>query len=61
MKLKLVGSVVKCFKRRDCDRNSLGSKPILMSFYCVLGKDTLRHFPCLVALASSSKFQLYLY
>ena len=26
MKVKLVGSVVQCFKRRDCDRHSLGSK-----------------------------------
>ena len=30
-------------------------------FCCVLRKDTLRAFPCLVILASSSKFQLYLY
>ena len=33
----------------------------LAPFCCVLGKATLWHFPCLVVLASISKFQLYLY
>ena len=33
----------------------------LALFCCVLGKDTLRHFPLLGALASSSKLKSYLY
>ena len=33
----------------------------LAPFCCVLGKDTLRHIPCLVVLASSSKLQSDLY
>ena len=45
-RFNLVSSVVEWFERRDCDRHGLGLKP----FCCVLGKDTLRHFPLLGAL-----------
>ena len=51
-----VGSVVEWLKHRADDQHGLGSKPT-SPFCCVLGKDTLRHFPCLVVLASSSKLQ----
>ena len=60
MKLKLVDSVVECLERRDCDRHSLGSKLTHAILFCPWE----RHFkalPCLVVLASSSKFQSYLY
>ena len=59
MKLKLVGSVVQCFKRRDCDRQSLGSKPTPAILLCPWE----RHFtalPLLGGLACSFKFQSYL-
>ena len=49
--------VVEWLKRRAHDQHVLGSNP-LAPFCCVFGKKT---FPCLVALASSSKFQSYLY
>ena len=34
---------------------------LLAPYDCVLGKDTLRHFPCFVVLARNCKFQSYLY
>ena len=42
---KLVDSVVEWLKRHDCDGHSFVSK--LAPFFCVLGKNTLRHFPLL--------------
>ena len=41
-----VGSVVKWLRRRAHEQYGLGSNP-LAPFCCVLGKDTLRHFPLL--------------
>ena len=37
--------VVEWLKRRAYDQHGLGSKP----FRCVVGKDTLQQFPCLVS------------
>ena len=52
-----VGSMAEWLERRACDQYSLGSKPTCAIFFCLL-YDTI---PCLVVLASSSKFQSYLY
>ena len=41
--------------------NMISVQTPLAPFCCVLKRDTLRHFPCLVVLASSSKLQSYLY
>ena len=41
-----VGSVVEWLKHRTDEQHGLGSNP-LTPFCCVLGKDTLRHFPLL--------------
>ena len=43
MKLKLVGSVVECLERRDCDRHSLGSKDTHVILLC----PRKRHFTAL--------------
>ena len=51
MKLKLVGSVVECFKRRDCDRHSLSSKPIHVILLCPWE----RHFTALPLLGGHGK------
>ena len=40
-----VGSVVEWLKYRTDDQHGLGSKPTCAILLCVLGKDTLRHFP----------------
>ena len=42
-----VGSVVEWLKHRAHDQHGLSSKPTCIIFCCVLGKDTLRHFPLL--------------
>ena len=60
MKLKLVGGVIEWLERWNCDRHGFGSKPTHV-ILCILGKDTLPHFSCLMVSASSSKFQFCLY
>ena len=49
---KVVGFVVVWLEGRDCDRHGLGSKH---TYCCVLGKDTLRHFPLLGGLGKQFK------
>ena len=50
IKIFIVGSVVKWLKRRARDQHGLGQNP-LAPFCCVLGKDTLWHFPLLGGLS----------
>ena len=40
-------SVVEWLKHRTDDQHGLSSKPTCEPFCCVVGKDTLRHFPLL--------------
>ena len=49
----IVGSVVEWLKRRTDDQHGLGSKPTCAILLCPW--ETLRLFPCLVVLTSSSK------
>ena len=51
MKLKLVGSVVECLVRSDCDRHSLGSKPTHLILLCPWE----RHFTALSLLDGLGK------
>ena len=44
-----ISGVVEWLKHRTDDQHGLGSKPTY-AFCCVLGKDTLRHFPLLSGL-----------
>ena len=44
-----ISGVVEWLKHRTDDQHGLGSKPTY-AFCCVLGKDTLRHFPLLCGL-----------
>ena len=52
--------MVKWLKRRDCDRHYM-FKTCSRRSVAYLGKTLYGIFPCLEILASSSKFQLYLY
>ena len=50
----VLGSVVGCLERRDCDQNGCGLKPTR----AILWKRHFpTHFPCIVVLANSSDFQ----
>ena len=60
IKIFFVGSVVEWLKRHVCDQHGLGSKCIHHSVVSS-GKTLYGTFPCLVVLASSSKFYSCLY
>ena len=47
-------------ERRDCDRHGLRSKPTRAILLCPWGKTLYGTFLCLLVLANSSEFQLYL-
>ena len=43
--------MVEWLQRHACDQHSLGFKPTRVIMLCILGKDTLRHFPLFGGLA----------
>ena len=53
----VVGSVVE-WLNAELETTTVSVQNPLAPFCCVLGKDTLRHIPCLVVLASSSKLYI---
>ena len=56
-----VGSVVEWLERRDCDGYDLGFKTYSRHSVVSSEKTLYGTFPCLMVLASSSKFQSYFY